>query len=330
MDLLDRDAFAQHRRGAARRAPSDPAPLKVVGCGRVIPDHDLRVVDAAGLELPDRSEGQLQFRGPSATTGYYRNPEATKGLFARRMGEHRRPRLPLRRHALHHRPREGHHHPRRPQHQPLRARGGGRRPARHPPRLRRGVRLAWTARAAPSAWWCWPRRARRDAARHEELKQQHQRARDEPDRRAGRRHRARAAAHGAEDLQRQDPPRRGARVLRARPGRGEGRRRCGCSSCASALAGVAPQMRRGWRVARGIAVRAARLARLRPLFDVVFVFAALVAPGRPTWSMARRAARALFFRLCAHPAGGARAGEPAAGARSCSPPTTRATSTARC
>ena len=52
-----------------------------MSCGASIPDHDLRVVDAGGLELPDRSEGQLQFRGPSATSGYYRNPEATKGLF---------------------------------------------------------------------------------------------------------------------------------------------------------------------------------------------------------------------------------------------------------
>jgi hypothetical protein len=41
----------------------------------------MRVVDAAGLELPDRSEGALQFRGPSATSGYYRNPEATRTLF---------------------------------------------------------------------------------------------------------------------------------------------------------------------------------------------------------------------------------------------------------
>src|SRR5207237_7490185 len=39
------------------------------------------VVDGAGLELPDRAEGQLQFRGPSATSGYYRNPQATKTLF---------------------------------------------------------------------------------------------------------------------------------------------------------------------------------------------------------------------------------------------------------
>src|SRR5687767_9436440 len=80
MDRLDRDAFS--RTGEAVEAREhDPAPLKVVGCGRAIPDHELRVVDGAGLELPDRAEGSLQFRGPSATTGYYRNPEATKALF---------------------------------------------------------------------------------------------------------------------------------------------------------------------------------------------------------------------------------------------------------
>ncbi len=81
MDTLDRDIFS--RTGEAIDAkPADPAPLKVVGCGHVIDDHDLRVVDAAGIELPDRHEGHLQFRGPSSTSGYYRNPEATKTLFA--------------------------------------------------------------------------------------------------------------------------------------------------------------------------------------------------------------------------------------------------------
>ncbi len=80
VDLLDRDAFTRSGEALPAR-PDDPSPLKVVGCGIVIPDHDLRVVDAAGFELPDRQEGLLQFRGPSATSGYYRNPHATKGLF---------------------------------------------------------------------------------------------------------------------------------------------------------------------------------------------------------------------------------------------------------
>ena len=81
VDLLDRRKFAETGQ-AVYAPPGDPAPLRIVACGRVLPDHDMRVVDAAGLELPDRSEGQLQFRGPSATTGYYRNPEATRGLFS--------------------------------------------------------------------------------------------------------------------------------------------------------------------------------------------------------------------------------------------------------
>ncbi|MDH4174483.1 MAG: AMP-binding protein, partial [Betaproteobacteria bacterium] len=80
MDTLDREQFSQTGEAAPARA-DDPSPLKVVGCGHVVEGHDLRVVDAAGLELPDEQEGALQFRGPSATSGYYRNPEATKKLF---------------------------------------------------------------------------------------------------------------------------------------------------------------------------------------------------------------------------------------------------------
>jgi acyl carrier protein len=81
VDSLDRGVFARDARAVPAKA-DDPAPLKVVGCGYVLPGHDLRVVDAAGLELPDCNEGQLLFRGPSATSGYYRNPEATKALFS--------------------------------------------------------------------------------------------------------------------------------------------------------------------------------------------------------------------------------------------------------
>ncbi len=80
-DRLDRDLFT--RSGEAIEAkPDDPSPLVVIGCGTAIPGHDMRVVDGAGMELPDRHEGLLQFRGPSSTSGYYRNPDATKTLFA--------------------------------------------------------------------------------------------------------------------------------------------------------------------------------------------------------------------------------------------------------
>jgi acyl carrier protein len=81
MDALDREHFSRTAEAVEAKA-DDPSPLRVVGCGQVIEGHDLRVVDAAGFELPERQEGSLQFRGPSATSGYYRNPEATRNLFA--------------------------------------------------------------------------------------------------------------------------------------------------------------------------------------------------------------------------------------------------------
>jgi 1-acyl-sn-glycerol-3-phosphate acyltransferase len=80
-DRLDRERFTRTGEAAEAR-PDDPSPLVIIGCGTAIPGHDMRVVDAAGLELPDRQEGHLQFRGPSSTSGYYRSPEATKSLFA--------------------------------------------------------------------------------------------------------------------------------------------------------------------------------------------------------------------------------------------------------
>src|SRR6185503_4217733 len=67
VDALDRERFATSGEAVFAR-PDDPSPQKVLMCGNVVPYHDLRVVDAAGFELPDRSEGRLQFRGPSATS----------------------------------------------------------------------------------------------------------------------------------------------------------------------------------------------------------------------------------------------------------------------
>src|SRR5262249_1817291 len=84
MDVLDRERFTTTGEAVPveeNAAGEEKPTLRIVGCGHAIRDHDLRVVDAAGHELPDAQEGSLQLRGPSATSGYYRNPEATKQLF---------------------------------------------------------------------------------------------------------------------------------------------------------------------------------------------------------------------------------------------------------
>src|SRR3989304_702778 len=52
-------------------------PLRLVSCGRPLSGHEVRVTDAEGKALPETTEGNLEFRGPSTMLGYYRNPEAT-------------------------------------------------------------------------------------------------------------------------------------------------------------------------------------------------------------------------------------------------------------
>ena len=42
---------------------------------------EIRVVDDMGRELGERREGRLEFRGPSATSGYFQNPAKTRELF---------------------------------------------------------------------------------------------------------------------------------------------------------------------------------------------------------------------------------------------------------
>jgi len=79
IDCIDRGRFA--RSGQALPLPcSEPGAMEVVACGRPLPGYRVRVVDGSGRELPERHEGLLQFQGPSATRGYYRNPEATARL----------------------------------------------------------------------------------------------------------------------------------------------------------------------------------------------------------------------------------------------------------
>jgi len=59
----------------------DSRALRVVCCGQALPGHDIRIADAAGNALPERRVGRVQFCGPSATTGYFSNAEATARLF---------------------------------------------------------------------------------------------------------------------------------------------------------------------------------------------------------------------------------------------------------
>ena len=80
VDRVRRETFMAS--GQAEPAdPADPNALRFPDCGQPLPGHQIRIVDDHGRELPERREGRLEFQGPSATVGYYRNPEATRRLF---------------------------------------------------------------------------------------------------------------------------------------------------------------------------------------------------------------------------------------------------------
>ncbi len=80
VDEIARDSLA--RTGRAEPVGADALDrMRVVACGRPLPGYEIRVVDRAGHVLGARHEGRVEFRGPSATQGYYRNPEETRRLF---------------------------------------------------------------------------------------------------------------------------------------------------------------------------------------------------------------------------------------------------------
>jgi 1-acyl-sn-glycerol-3-phosphate acyltransferase len=80
IDRIRRGLFMRTRR-AVPAENDDPNALTFVSCGQPIEGHEIRIVDPAGRELPERQEGRLLFKGPSSTSGYYRNPEGTAALF---------------------------------------------------------------------------------------------------------------------------------------------------------------------------------------------------------------------------------------------------------
>jgi 1-acyl-sn-glycerol-3-phosphate acyltransferase len=75
------DRVARSFADDGRALPSDaPDALEFVSCGPALRGHEVRIVDASGRELEERRQGRIEFRGPSATRGYFDSPEATARL----------------------------------------------------------------------------------------------------------------------------------------------------------------------------------------------------------------------------------------------------------
>ncbi len=87
IDRVERETFASQGR-AMPAAREDETAIAFVSSGNALPRHEVSIVDEIGNEVPDRTEGFLWFRGPSATAGYYRNPKATEALLPRGPATH--------------------------------------------------------------------------------------------------------------------------------------------------------------------------------------------------------------------------------------------------
>ncbi len=79
VDRVEREAFASQGRAIPVMTGEENGIL-FVSAGKAVPGHEIRVVNAAGQEVEERTEGFLWFRGPSATSGYYQNEKATAAL----------------------------------------------------------------------------------------------------------------------------------------------------------------------------------------------------------------------------------------------------------
>ena len=79
IDRVSRDALSNGKAKPAR--PEDENAIEFAACGHPLSDTEIRIVDDWGREAGDRTEGQLEFRSPSATSGYFRNEAKTRTLF---------------------------------------------------------------------------------------------------------------------------------------------------------------------------------------------------------------------------------------------------------
>ena len=179
IDRIDRDALRARRPARCRRAPDDAGAAARRRLRQPLPGpRAARRRRRRPASCPTAARAQLQFRGPSATSGYYRNPEATQEPVRRRLART---------------PATAPTSPTASSTSPAARRTSSsaaaatstptssrRRWATSPASARGCVAVFGSDRrraAAPSAWWCSPRRASRDAARARASCARHQRAR---------------------------------------------------------------------------------------------------------------------------------------------------------
>lgn len=64
--------------GVVFTSPEDPPQVRYSTVGRPYAGTELRIVDAEGIPVPRGEIGEIEGRGPSCSSGYFRDPEATQ------------------------------------------------------------------------------------------------------------------------------------------------------------------------------------------------------------------------------------------------------------
>ncbi|GIJ24452.1 fatty acyl-AMP ligase [Micromonospora lutea] len=81
VDTIDRTAAGTHGQ-VIDVEPDDPNGMQVVACGAAVVGTEVRVVDGDGNPLGDNQIGDIQFRSPARTIGYFGLPQETAAAIA--------------------------------------------------------------------------------------------------------------------------------------------------------------------------------------------------------------------------------------------------------
>jgi fatty-acyl-CoA synthase len=78
--VIDRQAYETHNIALPVNGDDRKKKFELVSCGRTFAGHEIRILDDDGRQLPEGKVGEIVFRGPSVTPGYFQNPEASNQL----------------------------------------------------------------------------------------------------------------------------------------------------------------------------------------------------------------------------------------------------------
>ena len=79
---FDSDELDRNRKAVKLISPGNSRKGRYIsGVGVALNDISIRIVDETDVELPEGNAGNIQIKGPSITSGYFKNPEATENTF---------------------------------------------------------------------------------------------------------------------------------------------------------------------------------------------------------------------------------------------------------